>query len=86
MKLRPPHCGLNLHEENCHDQALSPGLDNRMRDADGEIRKKRSDTLVRTLRKEYGLEFAKVHRSDAELGTVLHNEGLDTLDQLLRKR
>ncbi|WP_271600602.1 hypothetical protein [Bradyrhizobium sp. CCBAU 45384] len=30
------------------------GLDNRMRDKDGEIRKKRADTLVRTLRDEYG--------------------------------
>jgi hypothetical protein len=29
------------------------GLDNRMRDEDGEIRRKRSDTLVRTLRDEY---------------------------------
>jgi hypothetical protein len=26
------------------------GLDGRMRDGDGEIRKKRSDTLVKTLR------------------------------------
>jgi hypothetical protein len=61
------------------------GLDGRMRDADGEIRKKRSDTLVSTLRKEYGDDFAKGYRSDAELGTVLKKEGLETLDQLLKK-
>ena len=35
------------------------GLDERMRDRSGEIRKKRSDTLVSTLREEYGADFAK---------------------------
>lgn len=30
------------------------GLDDRMRDKDGEIHKKRSDTLMRTPRDEYG--------------------------------
>jgi hypothetical protein len=62
------------------------GLDNRMRDGDGEIRKKRSDTLVRTLREEYGPGFASDYRSDTKLGTVLKDKGLDTLDDLLRKR
>ncbi len=62
------------------------GLDNRMRDHDGEIRKKRSDTKVETLRETYGPEFAKGYRADAKLGTVLQREGLDTLDQLLKKR
>jgi hypothetical protein len=62
------------------------GLDDRMRDRDGEIRKKRSDTLVETLRKEYGEGFAPGYRSDAQLGTVLKREGGDTVDQLLKKR
>jgi len=61
------------------------GLDGRMRDADGEIRKKRSDTLVGTLRDEYGDGVAKGYRSDARLGTVLQKEGLGSLDQLLKK-
>lgn len=61
------------------------GLDGRQRDADGEIRKKRDDTLVGTLRKTYGSDFAPSYRSDAKLGTVLKNEGVRTLDQL-RKR
>ena len=61
------------------------GLDNRMRDQDGEIRKKRSDTLVRTLRQEYGENFARDYRSDTKLGTVLKREGVETLDQLLKK-
>ena len=36
------------------------GLDDRMRDKDGEIRRKRSDTLVGTLRGEYGRGFVWV--------------------------
>jgi len=61
------------------------GLDDRMRDHDGEIRKKRSDTKVETLRETYGPDFAKGYRSDTKLGTVLKNEGVDTLDKLLKK-
>jgi len=62
------------------------GLDNRCRDGDGEIRHKRSDTLIGTLRKSYGPEFAKGYRSDAQLGTVLKSERAATLSQLLRRR
>lgn len=61
------------------------GLDDRMRDEDGEIRHKRRDTLVGTLRQEYGPQFAAGVRADAELGTVLDRENVDTLDQLLKK-
>lgn len=61
------------------------GLDDRMRDHDGEIRKKRSDTLIGTLRETYGAEFAKGYRADAKLGTVLDKEGVATLDQLRKK-
>lgn len=62
------------------------GLDGRQRDADGQIRKKRSDTKVATLRKEYGDSFASGYRADTKLGTVLKKEGVETLDQLLKKR
>jgi hypothetical protein len=62
------------------------GLDHRMRDHDGEIRKKRSDTRVETLRETYGADFAKGYLADARLGTVLEREGVDTLDQLLKRR
>lgn len=62
------------------------GLDGRQRDSNGEIRHKRSDTLVKTLRREYGDNFAKGHRADSKLGTVLEKEGFTTLDQLLRRR
>ena len=62
------------------------GLDGRQRDQDGQIRKKRDDTLVRTIRQELGENFAKGYRSDTKLGTVLRDNGVETLDQLLKKR
>ena len=62
------------------------GLDNRCRDGDGEIRHKRSDTLVGTLRESYGEGFAKDYRRDAKLGTVLKEEKASTLSEYLRRR
>lgn len=62
------------------------GLDDRMRDHDCEIRKRRSDTLIRTIRDEYGGDVAPGYRADAKLGTVLKREGIDSLHQLLKKR
>ncbi len=60
------------------------GLDNRCRDADGEIRRKRCDTLVGTLRKEYGRGFAPGISNDVRLGTVLKRTGADSLSNLLK--
>jgi len=62
------------------------GLDNRCRDNDGEIRHKRSDTLVGTLREDYGSNFAKGYRGDAQLDTVLKGENAETLSELLKRR
>jgi len=62
------------------------GLDGRCRDLDGEIRHKRSDTLVGTLRRTYGGDFAEGFRGDAQLGTVLRQTGARSLSQLRRKR
>jgi hypothetical protein len=62
------------------------GLDDRCRDQNGEIRHKRSDTLIGTLRKEYGEDFAKGTRSDATLGTVLEKTGAESLSELLKKK
>ena len=56
-----------------------------MRDQDGEVRKKRIDTHVGTLRETYGPDFASDYRSDAHLGTVLKKEGVDSLSQLIKK-
>ena len=63
----------------------NPGLDGRSRNNNGEIRRKREDTLVRTLRDTYGDNFAPGYRSDAELGTALKREGVTDLSQLLDK-
>jgi len=68
-----------MKKEHCNT-----GLDDRCRDQNGEIRHKRSDTLVRTLRKEYGDDFAKGTRNDATLGTVLENTGAASLSKLLK--
>jgi hypothetical protein len=62
------------------------GLDDRCRDNDGEIRHKRRDTQVGTLRETYGDDFARGTRSDAKLGTVLERAGVDTLSEYLKKR
>ena len=46
------------------------GLDSRSRNHEGEIRPKRSDTKVSTLRHTYGRSSGS-YRSDTKLGTVL---------------
>jgi uncharacterized DUF497 family protein/predicted DNA binding CopG/RHH family protein len=73
-------------EKNASKTPKGSGLDRRSRNEEGEIRKKRIDTLVGTLRKEYGEDFAKGYRSNATLRTVLEREGLDDLSQLLKKK
>lgn len=65
---------------------LQKGLDHRMRDRDGEIHHKRRDTHVGTLRKTYGDDFAKGRRSDTQLGTLLDEAGVSTLDQYFKRR
>jgi hypothetical protein len=64
------------------------GLDGRGRDQNppksGEIREKRGDTLVSTLRKEYGSDFLPEYRSDAKLSTVRDREQA-SLHQLLKR-
>ncbi|WP_250517891.1 hypothetical protein [Caballeronia sp. INDeC2] len=62
------------------------GLGGRQRDANGEIRQKRGDTLVGTLRETYGDNFAKGTRSDAKLKTVLERENVGSLSQLIKKK
>lgn len=59
------------------------GLDQRCRDLDGEIRQKRGDTLVKTLRKTYGPDFAAGVRSDMRLDTLRDRTG-KSLSRLLK--
>lgn len=66
--------------------AYRKGLDGRQRDNDGEIRHKRRDTHVGTLRDTYGEDFASGYRDKTELGRVLKDADVDTLDQYLKKK
>lgn len=61
-----------------------PGLDGRARDDDGTIRRKRGDTLVGTLRKEYGDGFAPGARSDMMLSTLLERTNMGSLSDYLK--
>ncbi len=60
------------------------GLDDRCRDQNGEIREKRGDTLVRTLREIYGPNFAPDVRSDMRLDTLRDREDA-SLSELVRR-
>lgn len=65
---------------------LPRGLDDRTRDQNapkaGEIREKRGDTKVATLRREYGPNFAPGVRSDMRLDTLRERTG-KSLHQLV---
>jgi hypothetical protein len=63
----------------------SGGLDDRCRDEDGTIRRKRGDTLVGTLRREYGDDFAPGVRSDMRLDTLLEEAGVVSLSEYLKQ-
>lgn len=72
-----------MANENKHHQI---GLDSRTRDEDGEIRQKRGDTLVRTLRQVYGPDFAPGVRSDMRLDTLRERMGDESLSQMLKAK
>ena len=59
-----------------------PGLEGRNRDENGEVHRKRRDTLVATLRKEYGEDFLPGFRPTTTLGAVLKKRGAETLSEL----
>ena len=60
------------------------GLNGRPRDRDGRIDEKRGDTLVRTLREEYGRDFLIDWRSDAKLSTIKTETDM-SLTELVRQ-
>jgi len=60
------------------------GLDGRSRDRDGEIRHKRSDTKLETIRDTYKKDVAPGIRGDAKLGNVLKRTGKDSLSDLIK--
>jgi hypothetical protein len=62
------------------------GLDGRCRDEDGSIRRKRGDTLVGTLRQEYGPDFAPGVRRDMRLDPLLDEANAASLSEYLRRK
>lgn len=61
-----------------------PGLDNRHRDRNGEISRKHGNTLVSTLRRIYGPNFARGFPDHMRLADVLHALDETSLSQLVR--
>jgi hypothetical protein len=66
--------------------AKKTGLDDRLRDLDGEIRHENSNTRIDTLRRTYGKGFAHGYRGDAKLDTLLDNSGVRSLSEYLKRR
>lgn len=61
-----------------------PGLDKRHRDRDGEISKKHGNTLVKTLRKIYGTDFARGFGDHDKLSDVLETLDEPSLTKLVK--
>jgi hypothetical protein len=60
-----------------------PGLDHRHRDKNGEISKKHGNTLISTLRKEHGDNFAPGISGTAKLSEVLEKLDEPSLSKLI---
>jgi hypothetical protein len=61
------------------------GLDGRHRDATGQIHHKQGNTLIGTLRKMYGKDFAAGRRSDMKLEDLLKETGAKSLTDYRKK-
>jgi hypothetical protein len=66
------------------DENISDGLDHRHRDKNGHIAKKHGNTRIKTLRKIYGLSFAKGHPDDETLASLLHELDEPSLSKLIK--
>jgi hypothetical protein len=62
---------------------MAERLDGRHRDENGQIQRKRGDTLMSTLQQTY--PELKRFPGSAELGDVLQSQNADSLSELLRK-
>ena len=61
-----------------------PGLDQRHRDQNGEISRKHGNTLLRTLRRVHGQDFAKGFKDTDKLSDVLQALDEPSLSRLVR--
>ena len=65
-----------------HDDATMRG--ERARTDEGTLRRKRSDTHGGTIEQQYHVDLGV--RSDKQLGNILKDEGVSSLNELLRKK
>lgn len=63
---------------------MNVGLGGHHRNGNGRIDEKRGDTLVRTLRKQYGEDFLREWRGNAKLATVRRDTDM-SLTELVRQ-
>jgi hypothetical protein len=77
---------LRVSSQRTKTMAKQVGLDNRHRDLDGEIRQKNGNTRIDTLRQTYGDDFAKEHRGDMKLDTLLESSGVRSLSEYLKRK
>jgi hypothetical protein len=61
-----------------------PGPDNRHRTSDAQIREKKGETRIDSLRQIYGDSFAPGIRGDAHLSTLLERTGSNSLSDYLK--
>ena len=80
----PGHAGSQEH--TLKRKKCAEGLDDCSREADGTVRRKRADTLMKNLRDEYGKDFALGLKSDATLGTVRDRTSAESLRRVRGKK
>jgi hypothetical protein len=71
-------------EQTPEETRQQPGLDRRHRDKDGTIARKHGNTLIGTLRRTYGQDFASGIADTEKLADVLHRLDERSLSQLVR--
>ena len=57
------------------------GMNQRSKTKSGKYRKKRSDTIMKSIEKKYGKDFGV--RSDKKLGNYLKEKGYESLSKML---
>lgn len=63
----------------------APGMKGqRGRNEDGQLRKKRRDTHIGTIEKQYGIDLGV--RSDMNLGTYLEQQNISSLNDLINRK
>jgi hypothetical protein len=63
----------------------APGMTGeRSRNENGQLRQKRGDTHAETIEQQYGVDLGV--RGDKHLRTILRDESLTSLDELLNKK